>query len=273
MTGSTIADNPPVTRARLIISLVNPYETSTYLNEYLFFHYGKPREFCPWPFAPRAAMNFQQRIARACLDPVRFPRPTRALDVGCAVGRLTFELAKRVDQALGLDSSRQFVRAARQMARGHEMKLVIKEEGELTSSRTVTLPRELRRGWVKFEVGDARDLSRFAKLPFHVVTAINLIDRLPNPRKFLDQLPGLVIPGGRLVLASPYTWMEEYTPRRNWLGGRVITGKPLTSREAVESLLRPHFRLVRRCQMPFLIREHRRKYQWNVSEALLFVRR
>jgi hypothetical protein len=48
--------------------------------------------------------------------------------------------------------------------------------------------------------------------------AVNLIDRLPKPVRFLAHLPELVVPGGQLVLASPYTWMEDYTPRRHWHG-------------------------------------------------------
>lgn len=260
-------------RSRPRLQPVNLYETSTYLNEYLFFHYGEPHAFCPWAFAPREALNFQQRIAAECLEPIRFPAPTRALDVGCAVGRLTFELAKRVDVALGVDFSKSFIRVARQMARTHEIRVEVKEEGELASSRTVTLPRELRKGWVKFAVGDARDLSRFAGQPYHVVTAVNLIDRLPKPLTFLEQLPALVVPRGQLLLASPYTWMEEYTPRRNWLGGRKVDGKPRWTADAIVSFLREDFRLVRRRDVPFLIREHRRKFQWSVSEILVFVRR
>jgi hypothetical protein len=38
-------------------------------------------------------------------------------------------------------------------------------------------------------------------------------------------------------------------------------------------LLRPHFRLARRGDLPFLIREHRRKYQLVVAEVFTFVRR
>src|SRR5438045_1877958 len=35
---------------------------------------------------------------------------------------------------------------------------------------------------------------------------------------FLNQLPGIVKPGGQLVIASPFSWLDQYTPKRQWLG-------------------------------------------------------
>jgi hypothetical protein len=74
-------------------------------------------------------------------------------------------------------------------------------------------------------------------------------------------MPDLVAPGGQLLLASPYSWLEQYTPRPEWL----------TSSQ-VRQLLRPQFRLRRRRDLPFLIREHHRKYELVVSEVLVFQR-
>ena len=48
---------------------------------------------------------------------------------------------------------------------------------------------------------------------FDVVVMANLICRLPDPRSCLERVPSLVRPGGQLIITSPYTWMEEYTPR------------------------------------------------------------
>ncbi len=59
-------------------------------------------------------------------------------------------------------------------------------------------------------VGDActlpRDLGQFG-----LVFGGNLICRLPEPLAFFSRLPDLVVPGGLLVLTSPYTWLESYT--------------------------------------------------------------
>jgi len=55
---------------------------------------------------------------------------------------------------------------------------------------------------------------------FHVVLAANLIDRLINPSHFLKEIRKKILPGGFLIICSPYTWLPEYTPKDNWIGGK-----------------------------------------------------
>ncbi len=198
-------------------------------------------------------------IVPECLRPLRFDGPTCGLDIGCAVGRLTFELAGVVDRATGIDNARALVRGARRIARDGRVTIDRHELGGTTSRVTVGLPRGYHRRRVQFKVADAQAL---AEAPAHAVLAINLTCRLPRPRRFLEQLPRLVLPAGQLVLGSPHTWLTGYTPRRYWL----------TADDIVE-ILQPAFRLVRRKDLPFLIRETQRKYQWNVSDVMTFVRR
>jgi putative 4-mercaptohistidine N1-methyltranferase len=247
----------------------NLYETERYLHEYLLFHYGQAKDVCPFPFVPRELLRFHPRLRQECLKKVSRNagqrtgrRVTRALDIGCAVGRFTFELGRLVDEATGIDNSSAFIQAAQKLARHRSLAVQVKESGEKLTTRKLVLPQGLRRSAVKFYVGDAMDLSPFEARPFDIVAAVNLLCRLPRPRQFLQQLHRLVIPGGQLLIASPFSWLEEYTPRREWL-------TPQDTRD----LLRPHFHQVRRRDIPFLIREHRRKYQLVVSEVLVFQRR
>ena len=241
---------------------LNPYETKRYLHEYLLLHYGRPNDLCPFPFIPRELLRFHERLRREYLLPVRPSSPSHGLDLGCAVGRFTFELGRVVSDVLGLDNARLLIQAARRMSKRHRLTVPVHESGSDFSSRLVVLPATLRRSRVEFQVGDALDLAALPDQTFQVISAINLIDRLPRPRQFLNQLPRLLAPGGQLLLASPFTWLEEYTPSREWL--------PSTE---VPVLLRPHFRLARHGDLPFLIREHRRKYQLVVAEVFTFVRR
>ncbi len=237
----------------------NLYESRQYLNEYYLFHYAHQRDQCPYAFAPRDAARFHERIVPECLKPIKFAGPTRGLDIGCAVGRLTFELAGVVDQALGIDNAASLVRGARRMARQRQVTIDRYELAGTTTPLTIKLPRGYHRRRVRFKVGDAQALT---EPPAHVVLAINLTCRLPRPRKFLEQLPHLVVRRGQLVLGSPHTWMTRYTARRHWLNADQIL-----------ELLHPAFRLVRRKDLPFLIRETARKYQWTVSDVMTFQRR
>jgi 2-polyprenyl-3-methyl-5-hydroxy-6-metoxy-1,4-benzoquinol methylase len=46
---------------------------------------------------------------------------TRALDIGCAVGRTSFELSKAFDAVIGIDYSHSFIGAAQQLAKGQRL--------------------------------------------------------------------------------------------------------------------------------------------------------
>ena len=239
----------------------NPYETRLYLDEYLLLHYGRPRGICPFGFIRPDLLRFHERLRRECLLPMRAPGPTRALDIGCGVGRFTFELGRVANRALGLDNSQRFIAAARRMARDGAVTVRVGESGGQLVTRSLSLPRALRSSQVEFEVGDALDLGALPEGAFQVVAAINLLCRLGAPRRFLQQAPRLVAPGGQLLIASPHSWLEQYTPRREWLSSREV-----------RRLLSPHFALRRRRDLPLVIREHRRKYELVVAEVLVFER-
>jgi SAM-dependent methyltransferase len=240
----------------------HPYESQEYLDQYLLFHYGTPRQLCAAPFIDPKELQFHRRILRECLLPLSFPGPTRGLDIGCSVGRFTFELGRVVDEVVGIDNSKAFIEAAQRMAKAGCAKIRVKESGAAFRPLLVKLPKVLRKSRVEFQVGDALDLARFMKVPAHLVAVLNVLCRLPSPRTFLAQLQRVVVPGGQLVLASPFSWLEEFTPQKEWLSSAEMT-----------ELLRPHFRLARRRELPFFIREHRRKYQMVLSEVSVFVRR
>ena len=250
----------------------NPYESDRLLAEYLLFHYGKPAEVLPYPFGPAEALDFPARVVSACVDFASLPAQARALDLGCAVGRSSFELARGCRDVLGIDFSRSFVRAAARLAAGGRLRYERTDEGRLTTPCEAEVPAGIDPQRVRFEVGDAcalrLDLGRF-----DVVLLANLVDRLPEPRRCLERLPDLVAPGGQLVIASPFTWLEDYTPQRAWLGGYEDANGAVATSKALKDSLEADFELQRELDLPFLIREHARKYQWSVSWAGTWRRR
>ena len=167
----------------------------------------------------------------------------------------------RFDEVVGLDFSGRFIAAAQQMQAERAVTVHIPREGSATDELRLELASDLRTDHVRFEQGDACAL-RADLGTFDLVLMANLIDRLPDPGKCLARLPGLISSGGWLVLTSPYTWLEEYTPRDKWLDGGG-----LGTLSALKEHLAPAFALRRVFDLPFLIREHRRKYQWSVAEA------
>jgi putative 4-mercaptohistidine N1-methyltranferase len=247
---------------------LNIYETDQLLAQYLLFHYGAPEEVLAYPFGPREALDYPVRCVTECLDPARLPAQPRALDLGCAVGRSTFELARWCDSVIGLDYSHRFIEAAETLRRTGEHPYLRLDEGELVTPLAARVLAEIVRDRVRFRQGDAmalpEDLGRF-----DVVLMANLIDRLSDPLRCLTRLGELVASGGQLIITSPYTWLEDFTPREKWLGGSG--GR--TTLDGLRAALTPAFALERVCELPFLIREHARKYQWSVAEATRWIRR
>jgi len=247
----------------------NYYDSETALSEYLLFHYGGLEHRIPGALAD--ALQFPVRCVSECLDAARLPPRARALDLGCAVGRSSFELARRCAQVIGIDFSASFISVATHLRDNGSFHFNYIEEGGLTRPHCAFVPPAIRREQVNFERGDAVNL-RSGLGPFDVVLMANLIDRVDNPAKCLERLPGLLEAGGQLVITSPYTWLAEYTPRENWLGGFMRDGRPVKTFDTLKKTLAPHFELSRRQDLSFVIREHARKYQLGFAEATCWIR-
>lgn len=238
----------------------NPYESKRYLDEYLLFHYGADNEVMPWEFGPREALGFGLRTIAYFQRGER----ARALDLGCAVGRSTFELTRTNREVVGIDFSAAFIDAARRLAAGETIPYDRHEEGHQSVRLTARLPAGVHPDRARFEVGDAMNLPRdFGR--FDRVHAANLLCRLPEPRRLLARLPDLVAPGGELVIATPCSWLAEFTPPDNWPPGSTLTW--------LEHELAAAFQPVRRANEPLLLRETARKFQWTVSLVSVWRRR
>ena len=251
---------------------MNIYETDQLLAEYLLFHYGADHEILPWPFGPAAALHYPVRCVTECFDLKRLPPMARALDLGCAVGRSTFELARHCQEVIGIDYSQRFVTAANELCEKRQLPYLRRDEGDLSTPLVAHVPAGIDCRGVHFERGDALDL-RADLGSFDAVLMANLIDRLQEPHRLFERLPSLVNGGGQLVIASPYTWLPEFTPKEKWLGGFERNGERRSTRQALQALLEPHFELLRSSDQPFLIREHARKFQWSVAETTTWLRR
>ncbi|CAN0601329.1 unnamed protein product, partial [Ectocarpus sp. 12 AP-2014] len=125
---------------------------------------------------------------------------------------------------------------------------------------------------VSFHQGDACNLKPQLS-GYDLVLAANLIDRLYRPRRFLDSIHERINDGGLLVIASPYTWLEEHTPKEEWIGGFKKDGENYTTLDGLKDHLSSHFRLVSApLKVPFVIRETQHKFQHTLSEVTIWER-
>ena len=244
----------------------NVYETDELISLYCDFHYGSE--------------NFG--VKNFCLNSVELLKPylkdiktSKALDLGCSVGRASFELAKIYDEVLGIDFSANFINVGVKLKLYDSLIYKVKKEGEIFDEKSVSLKDfdlEKIKDKVTFMQGDACNLKDIYT-GYDLVFCSNLIDRLYYPQKFLEDVPSRVNKDGLLVILSPYTWLEEYTPKSNWLGGFIKDNKEVTTLDSLKENLLGQFELLDIIDVPFVIKETNRKYQHSISQMSIWKKR
>jgi len=248
------------------------YESTRAVEEYLHFHYAPKDVTMPYTFGPSEALDFPARMAGIAAKHSRSDRRELAYDVGCSVGRGTFELTKTFDRVVGVDFSHAFVDTATLMKEKGELEYEATEQALLRSKLVAKLPADAKPERAEFKHGCACLLGDIGSVD--CITAVNLLCRIPDPSLFFQKAIDCIRPGGILVLVSPYSWLEEYTPKDKWFGGKLDeSGKEVSSHEAVSQFLGPYFELEARSDEAFLLREHARKFQWGVSDCTVWRRK
>ena len=240
---------------------MNLYESQSYLDQYLLFHYGNSLEIDPFQIFPESFLNFPERSVTENLDISEGKQ--RALDLGCSVGRSCFELSRFCDEVVGIDYSNQFIGIAETIRAEGSVKFNSLQEGNQFNFYVAEVPEGSRPERISFEVGDALQLpEKIGK--FDVIHAANLLCRLSNPNHLLKKLPALMNEGGSLVITTPCTWIGEFTPMRNWPRGSTL--------DWISTNLSDKFVLQNNHDMPFIILEHARKFQVGVAQASVWIR-
>jgi len=242
------------------------YETTRAVDQYLDFHFASSQDLSPYHFGLQSSLDFCKRCAELCS---RFASRD-ALDIGCAVGGTTFELARYFDSVVGIDYSKAFIEAANKLKRDKTLPYIISTEGALTETRVACIDAKINCNRVSFQVGDACNLPpNLSKVD--LIFGGNLLCRLPQPVLFLDRAYSLLREGGILVLTTPCSWLEQWTDKSKWLGGYIDdSGKEVLTSEGIDRALKPKFQLLERGKMPFMIREHSRKFQWGLADYHVF---
>jgi ubiquinone biosynthesis O-methyltransferase len=103
------------------------------------------------------------------------------LDVGCGGGILTESLARLGGQVMGIDASARAIHVAKEHAKGQDLQ--INYQPVLAES----LLQNVKDGKQK---------------PFHVITAMEIIEHVEQPARFLETLLGLLEQDGWLFLST-----------------------------------------------------------------------
>ncbi|PLY14671.1 MAG: SAM-dependent methyltransferase [Sulfurimonas sp.] len=235
------------------------YESDELVSQYCEFQYGD---------AYLGVKNFAIECAKIASKFVK--NYTKALDMGCATGRTTFELAKSFNKVEGIDFSARFIGVGVKLKNEGYIAFSSKTEGDLVQKKRVSIEElgyEKVKEKVSFWQGDACNLKPNFN-SYDLILATNLIDRLYNPKLFLESVHNRLNNEGVLILTSPYTWQESSTKKEFWLGGyRDERGKEVKTIDTLKAILGKNFELLHVEDREFVIKETARKFQHSVAEV------
>ena len=218
---------------------VNPYVTDLPVAQALESQYGAPAGELALPETATA----NPWVTLAALAARYQPAGGRALEMGCGVGRGSFELARYFAHVDGVDFSARFIDVALMLARQDRFLYALPLEGALPDYRETQLScqgigaEQIAR--VHFSQGDPCNLKPVYQ-GYDLVLAVNLLEQLREPVRFVTEIVQRLNRGGVLLLSSAYQWQEAITPPENWLGGRRENGEALGSYQALQRLLAPY---------------------------------
>lgn len=140
------------------------------------------------------------------------------IDLGCSVGRGTFELARRTGNlAAGIDLNFAMLRIAEKLRRQGRVAFPVRRVGVVFDRREVAVP-DLPGERVSFWCCDVAALP-FAAAVFDGALSLNVLDCVQSPVGHVVELGRVLAPRARALLASPYDWAPAVTPLTEWLGG------------------------------------------------------
>jgi SAM-dependent methyltransferase/uncharacterized protein YbaR (Trm112 family) len=201
-----------------------------------------------------------------------------ALDIGCAVGRLTFELSRTHDRVIGIDTSRAFIAKAREIVVKKQIDFELVVEGNLTEHRHLGLEN----GWnlknVDFLVADALALP-FPKHDFASIAAINVLEKVPDPIGHLTEVNRVLRKQESMFLFSdPFSWDPAFSAPELWLGGSNNGSNPYSTR-GIDTMRRlfagefkvfdPPFDIARQGDVSWKIRKTENLWEHITSQFLV----
>ena len=237
-----VASNEPVETHSVF------YETDFELSKVCDAHFGEEEH------------NYYEAIATFCvgLD----SKKSKALEIGCGVGRGTYALARHFEMVHGIEFTARVVRLATNFKESGKLKYALKEEGELALFIEKNLndfgidPRLQK---VEFWQADPHNMKPYFD-GYDLILVNDVLDTLYDPALFLEKIKERLTAKGLLVIASAYDWNEAQTPRIKWLGGCKKNGEKYSTFDALNEHLSPFFDLqTEPVSMRLVINESKRK--------------
>jgi SAM-dependent methyltransferase len=175
------------------------------------------------PLASESTLAALLATALDLLDPPG-SRAGAWLDLGCAAGRATLELARgTADLTVGVDLSFALLRVAEGVRHDRRAVFPLRRLGLVFDRREVPVPN-VPAERMTFWCCDVGNLP-FPEAAFGGALSLNVLDCVPSPLQHLLEMGRVLSPGASALLTTPYDWSATATPATQWLGGHSQRGE------------------------------------------------
>jgi len=235
---------------------VNLYETNPKVCQQLESHYGQNY---------LTITNYSQKIVSVVMEYVEQCKITtdKLLDLGCSVGRCSFEFAKHFNHVDGVDFSASIIQHGVKLQNNKRVKYVIEQEGEIVDFKEVelsSLALSESASHVNFYQGDASNLKDIFE-GYDVIVAQHVLEKTYHPALFLKTVQQRLKTNGLLIIVSNYQFSEQSTEKSKWLTGVKINGENVCGIDGLLPFLSDSFNLIGQHDLTRVLKENQRNFQ------------
>ena len=224
------------------------YQNEININSlYMDSHYGN---LSPTSYESKSHNAYWQEIIKA-IKLFDQELLNKSIDLGCSVGRLTFEKAKLAKLAIGIDMSFNMILAAVKIQQTQQ--ITYNQKIRDNTYKRINFSYEVPDN-VLFLVADALD-PPFRANSFDQVSALNLLDNVSLPLILIQQMDALLEHKGNIILTSPYEWRDDICDQKEW-----ICQKDKQSSDIVREILEGKF--LSELQLKYKIITEIKKLDW-----------
>lgn len=230
---------------------VNLFETDQEISQSLERHYGQQH---PSGVNNRSSAFISLIANNSVVEAVNaitpwlseLPAHGRALDLGCSVGRGSFELAKHFDHVDGIDFTARNIQHALRLKETGQTRFALMSEGEIVDYReinVVNLGYEKLSKKLHFCQGDGLNLKpQFTG--YDLIFCNLLLEHVYDPRRLLAQIHERLNPHGLLVINSNFQWQHHHEDKTKWLSGFKSKGENMIGVDGLAECLSKRYVLL-----------------------------